>query len=254
MAPTNRANKKVANSLVAMSSAAVLAVYAAGYARTRDAADRFALQASDRRPAPARESSGGVRLQPDDSGGVRLQPDVSGGVRLQPDRPVQPDREISSTQPAPAPGHAAAVTRAATSSPTPSIPAAATAPQPAEVPAVTPVAPPTSATSVATEAQNTAEPAVAPVTPPKSEYKDGTYLGWGHCRHGDIQAQVVIAGGRIASATIAQCLTRYSCSVIDRLPPQVAQRQSPDVDVISGATQSGDAFYYAVLDALYLAK
>jgi uncharacterized protein with FMN-binding domain len=36
--------------------------------------------------------------------------------------------------------------------------------------------------------------------------------------------------------------------------PQVAQRQSPDVDTISGATQSGDAFYYAVLDALYLAK
>ena len=65
---------------------------------------------------------------------------------------------------------------------------------------------------------------------------------------------MVISGGRIASATIAQCLTRYSCNVIDKLPPQVAQRQSPDVDTISGATQSGDAFYYAVLDALYLAK
>ena len=32
-------NKKVANSLVALSSAAVLAVYAAGYLRTRTAAD-----------------------------------------------------------------------------------------------------------------------------------------------------------------------------------------------------------------------
>jgi uncharacterized protein with FMN-binding domain len=65
---------------------------------------------------------------------------------------------------------------------------------------------------------------------------------------------VVIEGGRIASATIAQCRTRYSCSVIDRLPPEVAQRQSPDVDYVSGATQSANAFYFAVADALSRAK
>ena len=90
-----------------------------------------------------------------------------------------------------------------------------------------------------------------PATP---QYKDGTYLGWGTSRHGDIQAQVVIEGGRIASATIAQCLTRYSCSVIDKLPPQVAERQSPETDYVSGATQSTNAFYYAVVEALSKAK
>jgi len=90
--------------------------------------------------------------------------------------------------------------------------------------------------------------------PPKPQYKDGTYLGWGTSRHGDIQAQVVVEGGRIASATIAQCLTRYSCSVIDKLPPQVAQRQSPETDYVSGATQSTNAFYYAVVEALSKAK
>jgi uncharacterized protein with FMN-binding domain len=42
--------------------------------------------------------------------------------------------------------------------------------------------------------------------------------------------------------------------VIDRLPPQVAQRQSPDVDYVSGATQSANAFYFAVVDALSKAK
>jgi uncharacterized protein with FMN-binding domain len=84
--------------------------------------------------------------------------------------------------------------------------------------------------------------------------KDGTYYGWGSSRHGDIQAAVVIESGRIASATIAQCLTRYSCSVIDKLPPEVAQRQSPEVDYVSGATQSTNAFYYAVVDALGKAK
>jgi uncharacterized protein with FMN-binding domain len=85
-------------------------------------------------------------------------------------------------------------------------------------------------------------------------WKDGTYLGWGSSRHGDIQAAVVVEGGRIESATIAQCRTRYSCNVIDRLPPEVAQRQSPEVDYVTGATQSANAFYYAVVDALSKAK
>jgi uncharacterized protein with FMN-binding domain len=96
--------------------------------------------------------------------------------------------------------------------------------------------------------------AVAPVAPPKPLYKDGTYYGWGTSRHGDIQAAVVIQDGRIASATIAQCLTRYSCSVIAKLPPQVAERQSPETDYVSGATQSTNAFYYAVVEALSKAK
>src|SRR6476646_11135946 len=37
--------------LVALSSAAILAVYAAGYERTRSAADRFAAEAAPRRTA-----------------------------------------------------------------------------------------------------------------------------------------------------------------------------------------------------------
>ncbi len=93
-----------------------------------------------------------------------------------------------------------------------------------------------------------------PVTMPGFVWKDGTYTGWGFSRHGDIEAAVVVEGGRIASATISQCRTRYSCSVIDMLPPQVAIRQSPDVDHVSGATQSADAFYGAVVAALDKAK
>lgn len=88
----------------------------------------------------------------------------------------------------------------------------------------------------------------------EAEYKDGTYLGWGSCRHGDIQASVVIESGRIASATIARCLTRYSCSWIEHLPPQVTARQSAEVDYVSGATESSDAFREAVVDALSKAK
>src|SRR5690349_12398847 len=42
--------KKVANHVVALSSAAVLAIYGAGYAKTKEAADRFEQQMSERRP------------------------------------------------------------------------------------------------------------------------------------------------------------------------------------------------------------
>src|SRR5271166_4818472 len=47
----NGSNKKVANGLVALSSAAVLAVYAAGYSRTRSAADQLEAKSAERRPA-----------------------------------------------------------------------------------------------------------------------------------------------------------------------------------------------------------
>ena len=84
--------------------------------------------------------------------------------------------------------------------------------------------------------------------------KDGVYYGWGTSRHGDIQASVEIKNGKIVGAYISQCLTQYSCSWISALPGQVLQRQSAEVDYVSGATQSSNAFYYAVIDALKKAK
>ena len=232
MAPANNANKKAANSLVALSSAAVLAVYAAGYVRTRSAADRFELQAAGRNAGSRPDAE--VRPQAE--------------VRPKPDTTYEPNREVplkpeTTDKPAAVAPPVKASPSSTTSKTLAESPIAEAVPVPAEAPAPVLVA-----------EQKAAEPAIAPATPQKSEYKDGTYLGWGHCRHGDIQASVVIAGGRIASATISQCLTRYSCSVIEKLPPEVALRQSPDVDTISGATQSGDAFYYAVTDALLQAK
>jgi uncharacterized protein with FMN-binding domain len=89
---------------------------------------------------------------------------------------------------------------------------------------------------------------------PKEAWRDGTYSAWGFSPHGDIEATVRIAGGQIDGAIISQCRTRYSCGVIETLPPQVALRQSADVDYVSGATQSADAFYEAVFTALNKAK
>jgi uncharacterized protein with FMN-binding domain len=94
----------------------------------------------------------------------------------------------------------------------------------------------------------------ARLPPTQHALKDGTYLGWGSCRHGDLQASVVIEGGRIVRAAIAQCFTRYSKNVIAQLPGQVVVRQSADVDQVSRATESSDAFYQAVTEALTRAK
>lgn len=89
---------------------------------------------------------------------------------------------------------------------------------------------------------------------PRSQWKDGVYSGWGTSRHGDIQASVEIRNGRVISAQVAKCLTRYSCAWIADLPPQVVARQNARVDFVSGATQSSDAFSAAVADALRQAK
>ncbi|MCU1327781.1 MAG: hypothetical protein JWN34_3151 [Bryobacterales bacterium] len=235
-------NKKIANSLVAMSSAAVLAVYAAGYTRTKSAADRMDAQSVDRRPgpnAPGRGASPAPTLQSDpapsdviDQPPAEPVPAPKLVAAAEPRKPVRPPDEIAPwlTPEPEAPTHETTKI----SPPEPAAIAIEHKPEP-----VAPAPPPP-------------QPPPAPAAAPK--WKDGTYTGWGTSRHGDIQASVVIEDGRIKSATIAQCLTRYSCDIIDKLPPQVAQRQSPETDYVSGATQSTNAFYYGVVDALSKAK
>ncbi|HXJ43944.1 MAG TPA: hypothetical protein VNH18_31955 [Bryobacteraceae bacterium] len=240
-------NKKVANSLVAVSSAAVLAVYSAGYFRTRWAADRFASQTAERRPPSATPGSSVMPIAdirplvrgipavvtPTAPAAAPSVSKVAASGSAVPSAPPTPAAAItSSTDPAPTP-----VPVEISSTPAPDPPVAVAAPSAPALTAVQPTTPPP-----------------APPAPPKTVWKDGTYTGWGTSRHGDIQARVIIEGGRIASATIAQCLTRYSCDVIDKLPPQVAQRQSPETDFVSGATQSTNAFYYGVVEALSKAK
>lgn len=130
----------------------------------------------------------------------------------------------------------------ANATPAPAAPAT-TAPTP--VPAA-PAATPAPATATAL---NAADSAARPTA-----YKDGVYSGWGTSRHGDIQAYVEVKQGRIVSTFISECLTQYSCSWIAKLPPQVVERQSPEIDYVSGATQSSNALYYAVVNALKQAK
>ena len=61
---------------------------------------------------------------------------------------------------------------------------------------------------------------------------------------------MVIRDGRIVEAGIASCETRYPCDVIDKIIPQPVARQSPDVDAVSRATESADAYYFGLVEAL----
>ncbi len=240
-------NKKVANSLVAVSCGAVLAVYTAGYVRTRAAVDQFEAQAAERRaadPVPRRLESPIVTFRPAAPAPPSSGPSFAASASPDPARDTANTRgSIASVEPVPARGLAVAII-------TDSAPAASTTETPAPPP-VAPVAVQTFTPAPPPVEHKAEAPAAAPAAP---AWKDGTYYGWGTSRHGDIQAQVIVEGGRIASATIAQCRTRYPCSVIEQLPPEVAQRQSPDVDYVSRATQSANAFYFAVVDALSKAK
>ena len=215
--------KKVANSLVAMSSAAILAVYAAGYTRTNAAARRLEALAEAR-----------VSIPPEIPKPIAAAPAAPPATAVPVPKPEHRQPSIVKHEPAPI---------------APPVPSAAVdTPEPLPTPAVAEALP--AAPAPPTPAP-TPEP---PPPPPAPKWKDGTFYGWGSSRHGDIQAAVTIESGHITSATIAQCLTRYSCSVISNLPPEVPQRQSAEVDYVSGATQSANAFYYAVVDALSKAK
>ena len=97
----------------------------------------------------------------------------------------------------------------------------------------------------------TSTPAPTQAAPgPATVYRDGSYTGLGTSRHGDIQVTVVVQGGRITSAEVSGCMTRYPCSKISSLPGKVVAAQKAVVNHVSGATDSSNAYNMAVANAL----
>jgi len=224
--------QRISNGLITLSSAAIVAVYAAGYHRTSPAAHRFDSQIPQQRtsatiaiatPPPA--------ANPSAAAAPPVSSSAAPAIKKNTKRPSTPSRKAAPSTGTDSAGSSASSTSAPSSASTTNPPAEA-------------AAPPTVA---------------APAAPAKSAYKDGVYLGWGSCRHGDIEASVTIQDGKIALVAISQCLTRYSCGWIapkipgaglPDLPSQVVERQSPKVDYVSGATESSYAFADAVVAAL----
>lgn len=265
MSSDSRASQWLSSNLAAIGSAAVLTVYAAGYARTKPAADRLAEESERRRPnarptpmvaaghvgevtpaSPASEPAPAESAQPAAQSPAQQHADAAAPIAAaKQTKAVANADSVTSTAPAPAP--AATVAQAPSPAPTVSAPVSTPTPTPAAPAAVAPAAPAPAQQTPALSAQDNAAPKPA-------GYKDGVYSGWGTSRHGDIQAYVEIKGGKIVSAFISECLTQYSCSWIAKLPPQVVERQSAEIDYVSGATQSSNALYYAVVNALKTAK
>ena len=220
----------------------MIAVYATGYARTRAAAAEFADEGRERPPVPAKQDA--VAPIPASPAPAPPPADVVPAPAKSSVSTAEPGKSASPKKVAEKPKDT--VTKTASVAPVPP-PTAAASPPPV-VAATTPPTTPPKDTAVKA-ATDTASQSDKP-----AGYKDGMFIGWGTSRHGDIQATVMIKEGKIVGAVISECLTQYSCSWISMLPQQVIDRQSAEVDFVSGATQSTNAFYYAVLNALKKAK
>ena len=232
-------DKKVANKFVLLGSTAVLAVYSAGYVRTQKAADFLTEKAA--RASEARQQ----RLA----------------------RAHLPKAPVAAASRVLLPGAAAdAVSGDATPGSSPSAPTTANegkTAKDAKAKAATQAAEAfrlemeevdrlDRAAAAAAPPVSTKAPAV-PITTrenPLSKWRDGTYRGYGTSFHGDIEAEVIIEGDEIVLASISKCRTRYSCDIIEHLVPQVIDRQSAEVDNVTRATESADAFSTAVANAL----
>lgn len=225
-----------------------MGIYAAGYMRTQAAADRFASDTELRRPRPL-AAAAPLAVVPPEITRADEQPSVPApepASRPTPDAapaPATPAPVVPAPRPALEPALSAA----------PVVPAAPLAPavEAAAASVAAPIAPQAVPALAVPAAAPAADPAVVPAaTPVAPRYKDGSFLGWGTSRHGDMAVTVVVESGRITSAKITDCQTRWPCTWVEALPGQVVARQSAETDYVSGATQSTNAFYYAVVDAL----
>jgi uncharacterized protein with FMN-binding domain len=204
--------RKVTPGLVALGSAAIMAVYATGYVRSAPTEASVLASATE----AARQSLAATPLAlstPAANAAAAASAAAAAPAAPAAQQPASAAAPATSSLNAPS---AAAATKAPTSAPTP-------------VP--TPV--------------KTATPQAA-----AGQYRDGTYSGSGTSRHGGITVSVVVSGGRIVSADITRCGTRYPCSYIEQLPSDVLSNQRVTSHYISGATDSSRAYMQAVSAAL----
>jgi uncharacterized protein with FMN-binding domain len=106
--------------------------------------------------------------------------------------------------------------------------------------------------------QLTAQPTTAPI---RGSYKNGTYNGSVQdAFYGSLQVQAVIANGKITDVIFLQYpndnrTSQYVNSQADPMLKQEAiQAQSAQVDIVSGASASSQAFQASLADALSQAK
>ena len=104
-------------------------------------------------------------------------------------------------------------------------------------------------------------PTATPTPKPRGQYKDGSYTGSVQdAFYGNIQVQAVISSGKISNVNFLQFpndnrTSQYINSQADPMLAQEAiQKQSANVDIVSGASASSQAFQASLADALSQAK
>jgi uncharacterized protein with FMN-binding domain len=164
----------------------------------------------------------------------------------------------------PATGRGAAVTQQALASPQ-------VAPTAAQMALATPALPspvPTAAPSVAQTAPETSQPTPvptaatsAPATVAHSQYKDGQFTGdTVDAFYGLVRVQATIQSGKIADVQFLEYPNDRRTSIrinniaMPYLTTEAIQAQSAEVDIISGATLTSEAFIQSLQSALESAK
>ncbi|MDE2025278.1 MAG: FMN-binding protein [Patescibacteria group bacterium] len=106
------------------------------------------------------------------------------------------------------------------------------------------------------------QPTTAPTTSvSQGQYKDGSYTGSvADAFYGNIQVQVTISGGKISNIQFLQAPNDRGTSIMinQQADPMLAQEaisaQGANVDIVSGATDSSQAFIQSLQSALNQAK
>ena len=132
------------------------------------------------------------------------------------------------------------------------VPTAPPPPQPTASPAPLPTAQP---------AAPTAQPAPPTAAPARGEYADGEYTGpVTDAYYGNVQVKAIVQGGKLADVQFVEYPNDRRTSVrinnvaMPYLISEAIQAQSANVDTISGATLTSEAFAQSLQVALDSAK
>jgi uncharacterized protein with FMN-binding domain len=113
----------------------------------------------------------------------------------------------------------------------------------------------------AVPAQKLVAPTATPAVTSGSQYKNGTFTGVSaNAFYGQVQVQVMIENGKISSVTFLnypkdrRTSARINSYAIPYLQSEAIQAQNANVDVISGATLTSEAFAVSLQSALRQAQ
>lgn len=127
-------------------------------------------------------------------------------------------------------------------------------------PTVQPTTPPQNPSPTGISASQSFTQPTTPPTP-RGQYKDGTYTGSvADAYYGNIQVQAVISGGKISDVIFLQYPNDNGTSrsineqAMPYLKSEALAAQNTNVDIVSGASDSSQAFRESLASALQQAR